>query len=144
MHYTYLNIPNSLFCQIAAYILTVFHLSSRVLPKWNRCMANHSWDFTLCVESKLHLIRPMTKLCFSSIFSISLAEFFSSNNLKSKTLTQKWQSIMAAHVKGIRDHPIAYRPLCRLLRPPTTVRNHPHRRIPCLLPQMGAGVGSLY
>ena len=32
-------------------------------------------------KSILHLIRPMSKICFSSIFSISLAEFFSSNNL---------------------------------------------------------------
>lgn len=30
----------------------------------------------------LHLSRPMTKLCTSSLFSISLAEFYSSNNLK--------------------------------------------------------------
>lgn len=30
----------------------------------------------------LHLRRPMAKLCLSSLFSISLAEFYSSNNLK--------------------------------------------------------------
>lgn len=32
--------------------------------------------------SILHLSRPMNKLCTSSLFSISLAEFYSSNNLK--------------------------------------------------------------
>ena len=31
----------------------------------------------------LHLRRPMSKICLSTLFSISLAEFFSSNNLKS-------------------------------------------------------------
>lgn len=30
----------------------------------------------------LHLIRPMTKLCLSDLFSISLAEFYSSDKLK--------------------------------------------------------------
>lgn len=30
----------------------------------------------------LHLSRPMSKLCTSPLFSISLAEFYSSNNLK--------------------------------------------------------------
>lgn len=33
----------------------------------------------------LHLIRPMTKLCLSDLFSISLAEFYSSDKLKLKS-----------------------------------------------------------
>jgi len=32
--------------------------------------------------SILHLRRPMSKLCTSDLFSISLAEFYSSNNLE--------------------------------------------------------------
>lgn len=37
--------------------------------------------------SILHLSRPMNKLCTSSLFSISLAEFYSSNNLKLTTFS---------------------------------------------------------
>lgn len=35
----------------------------------------------------LHLIRPMTKLCLSDLFSISLAEFYSSDKLKLNLLS---------------------------------------------------------
>ncbi|CAI9738542.1 Hypothetical predicted protein [Octopus vulgaris] len=41
------------------------------------------------IDSILHLHRPMTKLCLSSIFTIYLAEFFSSNSLLCRTVTNQ-------------------------------------------------------
>lgn len=42
-----------------------------------------------CNSSILHLSRPMTKLCLSSLFSISPAEFYSSNNLTNNQLNKQ-------------------------------------------------------
>lgn len=45
----------------------------------------------------LHLRRPMAKLCLSSLFSISLAEFYSSNNLKQTSKQDEKLAIETKH-----------------------------------------------
>lgn len=121
-------------------LLIFYFLFYRVFPHWNH-MAGHLWDYTLCVQSILHLHRPMTKLCFSCIFSISLAEFFNSNNLYLKSLL----CTICLHRSKIKSLESAMNPEAACLPPPLPpLEDLPHPvtlPFPCPLPQMGAMAG---
>jgi hypothetical protein len=73
---------------MSVFIIIIFNDIYRRLLLLMKCVADHHMNFRLSVRSKLHLCRPMTKLCLSDIFCIYLAEFFSSNNLN-QSLTKK-------------------------------------------------------
>lgn len=115
-------------------------LYCRVFPHWNH-MAGHLWDYTLCVQSILHLHRPMTKLCLSCIFSISLAEFFNSNNLHLEKLLCK----KCLHRSKIKKPELAMNPKAVCLPPPLPHLEDLPRPVtlpfPCPLLQMGVMAG---
>ena len=60
----------------------IYRYFQMVVTRASRDFCSYIKQLPVSRCNNLHLSRPMTKLCTSSLFSISLAEFYSSNNLK--------------------------------------------------------------